>query len=217
MKKFFSAIGRFFKDNYWLQPLLLVAVVFALVFSLQGFDDVVSTVKDWISPDSSCSQCENLKAKEAIPLIRDDAKNNDTIYVLIYEDDCEACKEAYPYLNNYLKYHEDIKVYALNITVDEYNEYANQEPKEWDDSSWENEDIGLDAYKDLAESIRVYLTDVGYLSGTTYGSYTMEGPTLLRYEVVNNKYEITSAMLKASDFRDATLKTFFAGDYTPAN
>ena len=65
MKKFFAAIGQFLKTNYWLQPLLLVVIVFVLVFSLQGFDSVIESIKNWISPHSKCSECTSLKYDKA--------------------------------------------------------------------------------------------------------------------------------------------------------
>ena len=157
MKKFFATIGRFLKNNYWIQPLLLVLIVFILVFSLQGFDSVINSIRNWISPNSKCSACTSMKydkAKEKLAAIKDE----EALYVLVYEDDCEACKNIYQKLNNYIKAN-GLTVYSINIGIKKENSLTGEVTYYDNSLGLDADGNGQDELAELTESVRLYLVN----------------------------------------------------------
>ena len=207
MKKFFSSIGRFLKNNYWLQPLLLVVVVFVLVFSLQGFDSVIESIRNWISPNSKCSACSSMKyekAKDKIASVGDD----EALYLLVYEDDCDACKNIYRNLNTYIKAN-DLDVYAVNIGIKEETTYTEQVTY-YDATLAKDEDgNGYDELAELTEAVRLYIAEYTDASITkTAYTYTLGKPTLIRFVKGESGAKIQGVLTDTDKFTSEYLKEF---------
>ena len=64
IKELFTAIKKYIKSNYWLQPLLLVLAVFVIVFGLQLIPTVATTINNWINPANKCSECKTSNLEE---------------------------------------------------------------------------------------------------------------------------------------------------------
>lgn len=225
MKKFFASIGRFLKNNYWLQPLILVAIVFILVFSLQGFQGTVDTIKGWFSPNSTCKQCEKVKVDETNKYLSE-ISDDEVIYVLYYSKDCEACTTANGALNLFIKsYNKDqsaagkdeVTVYAVNYGVKEYYEVNTDEPKKFYDKN-----MTVEAYEQISEDVRVYLAESNpeTVTGKNPYTYLISTPTLVRYVKGATSYEVDNVLFSDEDanvsnyFNQANLKAFFNGTYT---
>lgn len=160
MKKVFRAIGRFFKSiwryvkqNAWIQPILMVGLIFAIIFGLTAAPDAWDTVKGWFTTDSEEPQhVEELGGsdskdgesaegtKDLIKMFEDD----ETFIVIFGGTDCSLCKSFNKsVLNVYLdsdqgkKYRDDIYYYYSN----QYIEYINSV----------YEDDGKDAAQDLVD------------------------------------------------------------------
>ena len=44
--QFFVRIGRWIKDTAWIQPLLIVGVIFAIIFSIPSIVDGINSIND---------------------------------------------------------------------------------------------------------------------------------------------------------------------------
>lgn len=122
IKHFFSKIKEFISKNYWLQPVLLVAIVFAVVFSITGISDLFSTVKGWFTPNAdTCKLCTSYKTSQydvfdtAINAATDE---QEPVFIVITQDNCGSCSTLYPLLNRFLDANKDITVYQLKIEYD---------------------------------------------------------------------------------------------------
>ena len=207
MKNFFSAIGRFLKNNYWLQPLLLVVIVFVLVFSLQGFDTVINSIRNWISPNSKCSACSSQKYDKAMSKINE-VGDNEAVYLLVYEDDCEACKNIYRNLNTYIKAN-NLTVYSVNIGIKEEKTFS--EAVTYYDStlSADEDGNGHDELAELTEAVRLYIATYTDSSITTTAyTYTLGKPTLIRYVKGANGAEVQGVLTDTSKFTSEYFKEF---------
>ena len=65
LKKVLFAIGRFFRNiwryimtNAWIQPILIVALIFAIIFGLTGIPALIDEVKSWFD-DTSDNRIKN--------------------------------------------------------------------------------------------------------------------------------------------------------------
>lgn len=211
MKKFFATIGRFLKNNYWIQPLLLVLIVFILVFSLQGFDSVINSIRNWISPNSKCSACTSMKydkAKEKLAAIKDE----EALYVLVYEDDCEACKNIYQRLNNYIKAN-GLTVYSINIGIKKENSLTGEVTYYDNSLGLDADGNGQDELAELAESVRLYLVNYtdSSVSKTAY-TYSLAKPTLIRFVKGEDGATVQGALSDSSKFTTEYLKEFTSAE-----
>ena len=50
---FFKSIWRYIKQNAWIQPILMVGLIFAIIFGLTKAESVWNTIKGWFTTDSS--------------------------------------------------------------------------------------------------------------------------------------------------------------------
>lgn len=225
MKKIFSAIGRFLKTNYWLQPLLLVAIVFVLVFSIQGFQGVIDTVKGWFSPNSSCSECDSVRVSKTQELLSE-ISEDEVIYVYYYEKKDDNSHDANGALNLFIENHnkdlkaagkEKVTVYSVNYGVKEYYEINADEPKKFYDKS-----MDLETYKEVSEYVRLYLAEhePTQVENKAPYEYLITAPTLVSYTKTADGYEVSGVMYATTGesvktiFNQANLKSFFEGNYS---
>ena len=97
---FFKSIWRYIKQNAWIQPILMVGLIFAIIFGLTKAESVWNTIKGWFTTDSS-------EPKYVTILGGDDAKegesdagseklikmfeNDETFVVIFAGTDCSNC------------------------------------------------------------------------------------------------------------------------------
>ena len=67
LKKVLFAIGRFFRNiwryimtNAWIQPILIVALIFAAIFALTGIPSLIDEIKSW-TDDTTDNKIKNQK------------------------------------------------------------------------------------------------------------------------------------------------------------
>lgn len=129
LKKVFTAIGHFFRNiwryimtNAWVQPILIVALIFAIIFGLTGIPSLVDNIKNMFdeNKDSSIKR----KYSEAIDIdeFYELYDGNKSFVIVFGEDDCANCKTLYNKINSYMKdekHRENIvkvDIYFLNVT-----------------------------------------------------------------------------------------------------
>lgn len=111
MKNFWDKLTKMLADNYWLQPVLLVSLVFVLVFSLQAVPGIVDTVQGWFETNEECENCTFTTYDE----VAGDITRSSNTYVLITQASCLACKEFYPIVDRFLAANEDIEILVIDI------------------------------------------------------------------------------------------------------
>lgn len=201
MKNFLKKVGTFFKDNYWLQPLLLVALVFVLVFSLEGLESVSDTVKGWFDPYSTCKNAKKIKASEMENKLNA-IQDGETIYVYYFDKETAktATIAANEQLTNYIKaynkdHEEDLVVYAVNYAIDEevtYDEYQ---------TTYKDTTMTRDFYVEIEEKVADYYDVEG-----TSGQFS--APTIVKYVYdATDKYVVDDVF--SGTYSINTLKDWF--------
>ena len=143
LKKVLFAIGRFFRNiwryimtNAWIQPILIVALIFAIIFGLTGIPALIDEVKSWFD-DTSDNRIKNQKKIDYDDFM-EMYNNNESFFVVFGEEDCANCKKLYKTINTYMddKEHKEIvnaKIYYFNVTkllekvekdIDKYGDYS---------------------------------------------------------------------------------------------
>jgi thiol-disulfide isomerase/thioredoxin len=111
MKSFWEKVTKLLADNYWLQPVLLVSLVFVLVFSLQVVPGIVNTIQGWFETNEECQECEFVNYTTVAGEI---TRSNNT-YVLITQKGCAACQAFYPVVDRFLAANPDIRLLVIDI------------------------------------------------------------------------------------------------------
>ena len=126
LKKVLFAIGRFFRNiwryimtNAWIQPILIVALIFAAIFALTGIPSLIDEIKSW-TDDTTDNKIKNQKTIDYDDFMKM-YNNNETFFVVFGEEDCANCKTLYKTINTYMddKEHKEIvntKIYYFNVT-----------------------------------------------------------------------------------------------------
>ena len=111
MKSFWEKVTKLLADNYWLQPVLLVSLVFVLVFSLQAVPGIVNTVQGWFETNEECEECEFVN----YTTVAGEITRSSNTYVLITQKGCSACQEFYPVVDRFLAANPDIRLLVVDI------------------------------------------------------------------------------------------------------
>jgi thiol-disulfide isomerase/thioredoxin len=111
MKSFWEKVTKLLADNYWLQPVLLVSLVFVLVFSLQAVPGIVNTVQGWFETNEECEECEFVN----YTTVADEITRSSNTYVLITQKGCAACQAFYPIVDRFLVANPDIRLLVVDI------------------------------------------------------------------------------------------------------
>ncbi len=139
MKKILSAIGRFFvgiwnwiKNTAWVQPLLIVGAIFALIMSIRPIADWITQITN-VETTSTFYSDHKVDYKTLIEKIEGtkDAENKVLIAIYIKEknDTCEQCVNAQKPLEGFFSDdHKDVEkdrsyeIVVLDIAEDEFTE-----------------------------------------------------------------------------------------------
>ena len=129
LKKVLTAIGHFFRNiwryimtNAWVQPILIVALIFAIIFGLTGIPGLIDRVKNMFDENKDSS----IKGKYSETIDIDEFyelyDGNKSFVIVFGEDDCANCKTLYNKVNSYMKDEEHrekyvkTEIYFLNVT-----------------------------------------------------------------------------------------------------
>lgn len=119
MKKFFKAIGNFFKklglliwkyikiawnyikENAWIQPIAIVALIFAFVFGFQGIVNGVEKVKAHIENKDEKKKDKYIKI--TMGEVREKLSAGDDFVLFIGAHDCVYCNDFKTVVNKYVE------------------------------------------------------------------------------------------------------------------
>jgi hypothetical protein len=225
MSRFFGFIKKFLSKNYWLQPVLLVAVIFALVFSIQGITTLVEKIGNSISGEGKCTDCKDITYEQLEGLL-EEATDENPVIVLVTTDDCAGCQNVYKKISAFLdiKAYKDYKFFRIEIQEDEEKTQVGKEV--YDDETLTKaklDALKMDIYEWLKEKDN---TDLNTKPGE-YDSFQIKTPTLVVFGSEQSGYEnnqvikvlenITTTSNSGKDTTIDTLRKFFTdvniGDY----
>lgn len=157
---FLSRTKKFINDNVWLQPLLLVGLIFVVIFSLNQIPSWVESVGDWLNIGGS-SRLTKMTYNEMQAKIA----TGDEFVVIFTQDGCAACEQIKPRLDKWLGLAEnkDVVVYQIDLTR-ENNVYV---------------DTGITVTKltTFTNTLNTYLQGAGKATVTNLGT-----PTMIRFQ-----------------------------------
>lgn len=118
MKKFFVAIGNFFKkiglfiwkylkiafnyvkENAWLQPIVLVVLIFGLVFGIQGIVNAVDKAKE--NSSSETANGKDVFTKITYGEVKSKLDNKEDFVLFIGSHNCAHCIQFKKVINKYV-------------------------------------------------------------------------------------------------------------------
>ena len=197
LKKVLFAIGRFFRNiwryimtNAWIQPILIVALIFAAIFALTGIPSLIDEIKSW-TDDTTDNKIKNQKTIDYDDFMKM-YNNNETFFVVFGEEDCANCKTLYKTINTYMddKEHKEIvnaKIYFFDVTdlledvekdIEKYGELTFADEGEAFDKLKFITDLLYNGYADILSE---YNGDDEYSASEPYGkyedAYAIQSPT----------------------------------------
>ena len=97
---FFARIWRWIKETAWVQPLLIVSLIFGIILLIQPISQGVTALADLITNNEKYYKDNQVKLANgsARKLIYDEDtrfKDNDKYFLVFLQSDCSNCKEAY--------------------------------------------------------------------------------------------------------------------------
>ena len=172
-KKQFKPEGKIkhmLRTNYWLTPLLLVALVFAIVFGISKIPNLKTTVQGWFNKHEKCKQCEQYTFEDFTNKI-ESSTGDEVIYVLFSESDNEQSKSLFKTLDKFLKTNKkdaNITIISIDLTKK--------------DNDYKDKTISVDNLNKLQQT---------FLDTLDKGSFTT--PSIIKYEGKDMKDALTGA------------------------
>lgn len=120
IKAFFNKIGDYIKNTAWIQPLLIVIVIFVILFSLSPLTEAIK--KGW-TKITTVNKMEEITYGEYVEKVKDQgSKENSEDFIIVFtRNDCDQCPDLYKAMNTYLKSDEyknaDFKIYNVNLSL----------------------------------------------------------------------------------------------------
>lgn len=198
VKAFFKKIGAYIKNTAWIQPILIVIVIFVILFSLNPLTEAIK--KGW-TKITTVNNMETITYEEYVSKVA----TNEKFVVVFTDGDTEACAPLYDSMNEFLK-SSDYKNGTAGFKVYNVDVAKKSAKKKIDDKKYEqykDKTIGLatsytesneailakDALRSLDARIELFVSyannDYSELSGSTDGSraYTyVAAPLFVWYE-----------------------------------
>lgn len=118
MKKFLKSVGNFFKkiglfiwkylkvcwnyikENAWIQPIAIVALIFGLVFGFQGIVNGIEKIK--AANDEKKEVAKDVYTKLTMKEVREKMTNGDDFVLFIGAHDCVYCNQFKTVVNKYI-------------------------------------------------------------------------------------------------------------------
>lgn len=119
-KAFFAKVGNYIKNTAWIQPLLIVVIIFVALFSLAPLTEAISA--GWTSL-TTVNHMEKITYGEYVEKVNEQAQNEDTqdFIVVFSQKGCEFCPSFYKSMNAYLDSNSyssaDFKIYNVDLST----------------------------------------------------------------------------------------------------
>lgn len=95
------AIGRFISQNAWIQPILVVALIFGLIFGLAQIPEIINCIEENSSEEETkIKKVTNLKNFNALK-DRMDKVSTDDFIIIFGKESCSHCQDLNKFINKY--------------------------------------------------------------------------------------------------------------------
>ena len=115
VKEFFKKLAAYIKNTAWIQPILIVIVIFVILFSLNPLTTAIK--KGWTNL-TSVNKMETISYQEYVEKVN--AKTEKFVVVFTTKGD-ETCADLYDSMNEFLKgdtyKNGDFKIYNVSLTT----------------------------------------------------------------------------------------------------
>ena len=133
IKALFAKIKNYVKNTAWIQPLLIVVVIFVVLFSLGPITEGIKTA--WTNI-TTVNNMEKITFEEYVEKVEQQEAGEQKDFVVVFtQKGCEYCPGFYKSMNNYLKtahksadfdiFYVDLSVKSAKIKLDgtKYTQY----------------------------------------------------------------------------------------------
>ena len=118
VKAFFKKIGAYIKNTAWIQPILIVIVIFVVLFSLNPITEAIKT--GW-NKLTTVNKMEKISYSEYVEMVKAQDEDSEDFIVIFTAKDCEICADLYDCVNEYLKSDEyknaEFKIYNVDLST----------------------------------------------------------------------------------------------------
>lgn len=120
VKAFFKKIGKYIHETAWIQPLLIVVVIFVILFSLSPLTNAIQ--KGWTALTTT-NKMEKITYGEYVEKVNAQAtSDSDEGLIFVFtQKGCDICPKFYKGMNEYLKSEAyksaTFKIYNVDLTV----------------------------------------------------------------------------------------------------
>ncbi len=210
MKKFFKKIRDYVRNTAWIQPLLIVVVIFLVLFLLSPIKNGIS--KLWTSITTS-SNMKTITYQEYVEKVND-SKDDDKYIFVFTQKNCEVCPQLYPIMNDYLKATKktrDFEIYSVNLTTKTKNNATYYKDKTLGNYTGKSDDYAkqldnrLVEWHSMLNAVSNEQTQYGSLTEVSEGFYQyLSTPLIIWY--------VGGIEVKVSNTFDATVSKDSNGD-----
>ena len=117
VKAFFAKVSNYIKNSAWIQPILIVIVIFVILFSL---NPLTEGIKSGWTKLTTVNNMETISYKEYIEKVQAQG-DNEKMVVVFTQNDCDNCPVFYKSVNEYLKsdaYKDNgFKIYNVSLST----------------------------------------------------------------------------------------------------
>ena len=118
IKALFAKIKNYVKNTAWIQPLLIVVVIFVVLFSLGPITEGIKSA--WTSI-TTVNNMEKITFEEYVEKVEKQEAGEQRDFVVVFtQKGCEYCPSFYKSMNNYLKNgHKsaDFDIFYIDLSV----------------------------------------------------------------------------------------------------
>lgn len=233
IKEFFKKISNYVKNTAWIQPLLIVVVIFVVLFALNPITEGIK--KGWKSI-TTVNNMESISYDEYVEKVYAQEKGEEGDFVVVFtQKGCAHCPDFYKSMNKYLKnsykaadfkiYNVDLSVKSTEVKLDgkKYTQYKDKSCGLVAPIGSSNEIISLDYIELLDSRIDAFYssfgssyTDLSVNTDLTFSSYSyVFTPLIIWYQNgletrISNTYS-SASYLKKDDkgvVRETSFKEF---------
>lgn len=115
VKEFFKKIAAYIRNTAWIQPILIVIVIFVILFSLNPLTNAIK--KGWTNL-TSVNKMETISYKEYVEKVNE---GTEKFVVVFTTKGDETCADLYDSMNEFLKgdtyKNGDFKIYNVSLTT----------------------------------------------------------------------------------------------------
>ena len=229
VKAFFAKVGNYIKNSAWIQPILIVVVIFVVLFSLNPLTNAIKT--GW-TKITTVNNMEKISFQEYTEMVYEQEDGGEDFVVVFTSSTCDVCPIFYKSVNEYLKtadygknfkiYNVDLSLKSTKIKIDgtKYKRYKDTTAGLYSPVGETKQNIlNKDYVQDLDKRLQDFVSafgDAGYsgLTSISEGSYQYVGtPLVIWYSNgietrVSNNFKAESQITLKPDGKQATASSF---------